>query len=488
MRNGEALRARLRSLARVLGAIPVKSNSVERLTELVIARARPSDEHSYLVVGVLSGQIPEPAAVRDFTRQWRTEGSSVVRNLVRRQAVRLALSTTPVRAVEITDAVVVDVTDTGSSDFTTGIQRVARETISRWSREHRFVLASWSRDKRTLHHADDVEARRASLGRVDAAEEQRILIPYRATVVLPEIAVDQPRALRLQTLARFSGSHAFAIGFDCIPITTAETAGAGMPGAFSKYLAALSWFDRVAAISSAAAVEFDGWRNMLAGAGIQGPTVVDVTLPATTGSVDSHTAQEVRSRLELADQTIVLAVGSHEPRKNHVRLLHAAEKCWSLGLEFTLVFVGGNAWGADRFNSLVDELRGRGRSIVVLSKVDDDTVWSLYRLARFSVFCSINEGFGLPVVESLASGTPVVTSDFGSMRELGEGFGALLVDPKDTAGIAEGMRSLLADDALLAGLEEQSRGLPERTWDDYAREIWAEVELVRAHPAPFPAQ
>ena len=71
-------------------------------------------------------------------------------------------------------------------------------------------------------------------------------------------------------------------------------------------------------------------------------------------------------------------------------------------------------------------------------------------MARFTVFPSLNEGFGLPLAESLACGTPAVTSDFGSMREIVDGGGgALLVDPRDDHSVADGMRSLLTDDGLL---------------------------------------
>jgi glycosyltransferase involved in cell wall biosynthesis len=90
------------------------------------------------------------------------------------------------------------------------------------------------------------------------------------------------------------------------------------------------------------------------------------------------------------------------------------------------------------------------------------------------VFPSLNEGFGLPLAESLAAGTPAVTSDFGSMREIAEGGGALMVDPHDDHAIADAMRTLLTDDAVHARLtaEAQARAAHPRTWDDYAAEVW----------------
>jgi glycosyltransferase involved in cell wall biosynthesis len=114
-----------------------------------------------------------------------------------------------------------------------------------------------------------------------------------------------------------------------------------------------------------------------------------------------------------------------------------------------------------------------GRPVESISAASDDLLWGGYRAARFTVFPSLNEGFGLPLAESLACGTPAVTSNYGSMREIVElGGGALLVDPRDDHSVAEGMRALLTDHNLLRRLREEALSRPRRTWDMYARETW----------------
>jgi glycosyltransferase involved in cell wall biosynthesis len=137
---------------------------------------------------------------------------------------------------------------------------------------------------------------------------------------------------------------------------------------------------------------------------------------------------------------------------------------------------GGASWDSGEFEAMVAELRRRGRPLTTISRASDETIWSLYRLARFSVFCSLNEGFGLPVAESLASGTPVITSGFGSMRELAAGHGGVLADPREPREIARAMRELLIDDREIQRLSEQSRTLPRASWDDYAALVWDAVE------------
>ena len=220
---------------------------------------------------------------------------------------------------------------------------------------------------------------------------------------------------------------------------------------------------------------------MLSAAGVAGPDVQEVELPFGSGNVTAESIQSVKSQLALGETPVVLAIGSHEPRKNHLRLLVAAELRWRAGDDFTLVMVGGNSWDAAKFERMVIRLRAAGRRIVTLSNASDEIVWSLYHLARFSVFCSLNEGFGLPVVESLSAGTPVLTSNFGSMRELGEGYGARLVNPHDINDMADAIGTLLGDDDVLDALRHETALLPARTWEDYATQLW---RLVADDPIP----
>jgi glycosyltransferase involved in cell wall biosynthesis len=97
----------------------------------------------------------------------------------------------------------------------------------------------------------------------------------------------------------------------------------------------------------------------------------------------------------------------------------------------------------------------------------------LFHEARFTVFCSLHEGFGLPVVESIAFGKPCLTSCVGSMAEIAQGGGCLTVDPTRPETIAAGMERLLDDEDLYARLLDEIRRRPPRLWSDYAREIFA---------------
>lgn len=489
-----AMSDRLRTLAIALGtgeeAQDSEAESVgsSRLPRLIAERAgAPRHAVSYLVIACITDEIPRPEGIKSFSRRWRLDGlENAIHELVARRRWRPGQM--PVRVVA--GPAVVDVTDTLASTFTTGIQRVARETLARWwADSHDLILTRWdSRGHRLVSLTAD-EVRRVIPGaEPSGVGAPSMVIPFETPFVLPEISVRGERTLRLRTIARYSGGRSIAIGFDCIPITTAETAAAGMPGEFSKYLSALARFDVVAPISDASATEFHGWRRMLAGTGIAGPDITTLELPFTSsGESDPERASRLREELGLGDDPIVLGVGSHEPRKNHLSLLHAAELAWRAGMHFTLVLVGGNSWETERFDRLVSYLRRRDRRIVMLSGVSDDVIWDLYDLARFSVFCSLNEGFGLPVVESLSHRTPVITSDFGSMRALGSGHGALLVPPLDIDRIEEAMASLLQGGELYDRLVEETASIPATSWESYADELWKLTEsrsAIRSSDVP----
>jgi glycosyltransferase involved in cell wall biosynthesis len=270
-----------------------------------------------------------------------------------------------------------------------------------------------------------------------------------------------------------SGTRVSLIGHDLVPITTAETVHVGVIPGFSRTLAAARYASVVSTVSAASAIEYQGWTQMLAGTRFDGPRVQPVLLPTEVPDEDpQHTAHAAR-RLLVGSLPLVLVVGSHEPRKNHLSVLHAAELLWREGLKFSVTFVGGNSWNSTTFQGTVAALAAAGRPIEAISAAGDDLLWGGYRVARFTVFPSLNEGFGLPLAESLACGTPAVTSNYGSMREIVElGGGALLVDPRDDHSVADGMRALLTDDELLEDLRTQAISRPRRTWDMYADETW----------------
>lgn len=479
---------RLAGLARALGRpVPLAPGRSVTSADLVGALGRTVDvtdrSQVWLALAALSGTLAFEATVTDVARACEFDGPGALWDEVAR-------STTPAGARRevrvLVGATLADVNHTVATDLSTGIQRVARETSRRWLATTGCIPVAWTPGFGGLREltaaelsrvTDDVAAaagaRGGTPGRPAAdRREPAIIVPWRSTVLVPELAAEHGRSGRLLALASSSGNRTGVIGFDCVPLTSAETTAEGFASVFFGNLAAVRHFDRIAAISGAAAVEYEGWRQMLGAVGLAGPSIRRVSLPEEAPEATDDDLAEARTRFVVGELPLVLVVGSHEPRKNHLAVLHAAELRWRAGDEFTLTFIGGNSWAGDEFYRALAEAQRAGRPVESASRLPDRLLWAAYRIARFTVFPSLNEGFGLPVAESLAAGTPVITSSYGSMREIGEGGGALLVDPRDEHAIATGIARLLHDDALLESLVSETTLRNPRSWDEYADEVW----------------
>jgi glycosyltransferase involved in cell wall biosynthesis len=474
----DALAERLRTLLAALGAAP-HGGSGRALTgalDGMLAGAGP--EEVWLAIAVLTGQLPDSAGVLRTLRAMRLDGPLTALAEALADAGQLDATDWPPVEV-ISDRVVIDVHHTATTSLATGIQRVAREAVRRWRRDHELLLLGWTDGHTALRYlkAGELAAvlggSSGDVSRTATSNGAGVVVPWRCSHVLPELIVDPPQAHRYQALARFARSRTGSISFDCVPLLTAETCADGMAGGFACYLAALGHLDRVATISESAASEYRGWRAMLCGTGLPGPEIRSIALPMESRTPSDTALREARELMIVGQLPMVLAVGNHEPRKNHLALLHAAEMLWRQGLQFSLTFVGGNAWNSERFTARVEALCDASRPVQAVLGLPDDLLWAAYRLAYCTVFPSLHEGFGLPVAESLASGTPVITSPFGSMREIAGSGGALLADPRDDKALADALRRLLVDRSLRDRLAAETSRLALRTWDEYASQTWS---------------
>ncbi|MGY5885427.1 glycosyltransferase family 4 protein [Modestobacter lacusdianchii] len=370
----------------------------------------------------------------------------------------------------VSDAVVVDVDFSARHRLHTGIQRVVRETVPRWAAEHELTLVAWTDQSGATRHLLDDEADRVlrwhdleDPGEDDGLQERqhRLVVPWRSNVLLPENPPPEHCAV-LAAMAVYSGNEVGLIGHDCIPVISPELIHAGLPDRFTRYLETVKHAHRVVGVSASAAREFRGFTQMLGAQGLTGPEIAVCPLPVETPPGQAVPRQS---------PPLVVSIGSFEPRKNQLAVLHAAEHLWREGLEFSLMFIGGGGWVTEA-DSFFSRLKNAGRRVERATAISDSELWRALRSARFSMFTSLHEGFGLPVAESLACGTPVLTSAYGSMAETAAAGGAVTVDPTDDLAIAAEMRRLLTDDALIDELRRAAAARPPRTWDDYARQSW----------------
>jgi glycosyltransferase involved in cell wall biosynthesis len=164
--------------------------------------------------------------------------------------------------------------------------------------------------------------------------------------------------------------------------------------------------------------------------------------------------EAVRDRYDLPERFILFVGGLH-PIKNVgriLRALHLLRESWGDELP-PLVAVGFKRWKVDGELALIDEL-GLQDKVIFPGYIPDADLPAFYNLATLFLFPSLYEGFGIPVLEAMACGCPVVTSKTGASPEVSGG-AALLADPYDPREIAEQVNEVLKSEGLRASLSEK---------------------------------
>lgn len=473
--GSDVFRTRLRVLLEALGGEASSGGPDDASRVAAILESTGETDQLWLACAVLRAELPVRETVVEAKRLLRASGgAAVLAEIGRGGRRRWRQRSREVRVVR--GSTVVDVHHTARTGLATGIQRVVRMSIRRWIDKPGVELVGWDADYRSIVQLTDGQIENAlngTLGLVRTDRKSVVIVPWRSSYILPELAIEPDRLARVQALAEFSGNRTAVIGFDCVPLTSAETTARGMGSAFARNLRAVAEMDRVATISAAAAQEYAGWRAMLTSIGLRGPEITPILLPDEIDAAPSDESLEAaRAVLRPDALPLLLCVGSHEPRKNHLGVLHAAEMLWLRGREFRLVFIGGNAWRSELFLAEFGRLVDEGRPLTAMSKVTDAFLSSAYALADATIFPSFNEGFGLPVAESLAAGTPVITSNYGSMKEIADQGGAVLIDPRADSDIISAIDRTLFDGVTAARARAEARQRRHRTWDEYAAEVW----------------
>jgi len=159
----------------------------------------------------------------------------------------------------------------------------------------------------------------------------------------------------------------------------------------------------------------------------------------------------------VTDNAPFLFVGTLEPRKNLKKLLSAYtlfldrnENNSTFSYLPDMVLVGGKGWNDKEIGNSIDKLHKRGK-LCLLDYCGPDQLWRQYCLARALLFPSLHEGFGFPILEAMAAGLPVVTSERGAMAEVA-GDAALLVDPDNKNAIAAAMERICTSSTLRSRL------------------------------------
>lgn len=176
-------------------------------------------------------------------------------------------------------------------------------------------------------------------------------------------------------------------------------------------------------------------------------------------------------------------VGTIEPRKNQVRILEALERLAALGARVPFVFAGKEATGFGAFRREFERMRAAGYPLVWLCPATEDELDWIYRHALATVYPSLHEGFGLPVAESLARGTPCVVAAHTATEEVAREYGGcLVIDGEQVGALASALTRVLEEPGLRDTLSASIRRERFRTWSAFAEDVRGLVER-----GPYPA-
>jgi glycosyltransferase involved in cell wall biosynthesis len=243
-------------------------------------------------------------------------------------------------------------------------------------------------------------------------------------------------------------------------------------GLFKKYLKGLGMMDLVICVSKESERDLlKAWSDF--GISNKPTKVIPWPVPFQGERPIAH---------HRAGRPVILYVSRLLRRKNHFELLTACEMLWREGHEFSLDLIGTADAPPDTLGILshLVRLRLAEHPVRWLRHVSDDELSQAYQNCLFSVFPSRMEGFGLPILESLWYGKPVVCGGEGALGEVASGGGCRVVDQNNPASLAEGIRCLLLEPAKLHELTEEARRRKFRSWKDYTDDLLRAISEVRS--------
>jgi glycosyltransferase involved in cell wall biosynthesis len=364
--------------------------------------------------------------------------------------------------VEPLGGVLVDVTKTANSDDYAGIPRVVRELVRRWGEPPGLTYVTW--DEGVYRRLTPVQ--RARLG-LPAQQAEGAVAPDGATVVVLEVLRPEAHAQALDAAAAVGAARVRGVMYDLSALVLPSTDATRGP--FLHHLSALAHADRVSCISESVAADLSDFWSILDRSGRGVGEVAAHLLPVIPPDPEGSAREAIAARLPRGlDVPVIATVSTLAPRKNHGRLLAAAEQIWAEGVDFQLVFVEGTGAKQHPLLAAIRRLQEAGRPIALLHAISDGELRALYELCRATVYISLAEGYGLPAAESLALGTPVIVSEFGSMGEIARDGGVITVNPRDVQQVVDALRRLVTDPSAAAELGAAALKRTATTWDDYA--------------------
>lgn len=281
---------------------------------------------------------------------------------------------------------------------------------------------------------------------------------------------------KIRLAAQRANLKTAAIFYDVIPWKMRDiyTEEAGI--SHLEYMKEISNYDKIISISKYSESELIKVLNCdLERPAARLPYMVACPLPAEFPERSERAPAQGSHRYR---EVHILCVGTIEPRKNHELLLDAFDlACLNSSVPLHLTIAGGLlGFDAGLILRVRDRLAG-APNITWVQKADDSKIRDLYEACDFTIYPSVEEGFGMPILESLWYGKPVICAAFGAMLEAAEGGGALPVDVTDAAAMAVAMVRLAEHPAERERLSRCAQARTFRSWRAYAADVAQILQL-----------
>lgn len=450
---------------------------------------------------IVSGHAPEHCAQRyaeaieRFQRRAQQGWPAAVRTIAHGQALtpEQRRAWAQALAVSVPEPVPsrrlwLDVTATARHDLRTGIERVVRalcwallQDPPRGLRPQPVVLDQ-AQGRWVYREAHDFAA--TVLGQEPWSELVcEPVLPQAGDVVLTlDLSAGMlPQACQDGFFARLrtAGVKVFSVVYDLLPLRRPEVFPPGADVPFAAWLEAVNTLDGALCISQAVATDLLRWRSE------HGLSAAEFRIGWFHLGADlEHSApskgmppQAARVLEALRARPSVLMVGTVEPRKGYAQVLSAFERLWADGVDVNLVIVGREGWlgvpapGRRDIPQTVRRLREhpqKGVRLFWLEGISDEYLELVYAASSGLLAASLDEGFGLPLIEAARRGVPLLVRDIPVFREVA-GPHAAYFTGEDPESLAQALRQWLHD--IAHGVHPRSEAMPWQSWVESARQV-----------------
>jgi glycosyltransferase involved in cell wall biosynthesis len=291
-------------------------------------------------------------------------------------------------------------------------------------------------------------------------------------LIIPEISLGLAMSdLDPVQIGRAYGLKTAALLHDLIPLKLSGDYGDDFLALFRRYVAMFAAADIIFTTTNYVANDL---RMRLGHVGSLIPDIATVPLPAQFA--DQKRCSSTKPPRAPGAPLRLLTVSTWEPRKNLPRLLRAIRQAQTQSASIELAVIGQRGHFPD-YDAEVEAIIADMPNVTICGSISDKDLLALYAHSHASVYPSVEEGFGLPIGESLWLATPCLCHNGSSMAEIAPGGGVLTVDMTDEAAITRVLVDLATKRDLLSDLTAETVARPLATWNDYAREVASKLQV-----------